>query len=229
MSIGTLVFSRFDSGRLPGKALRPVGGIPLLERVLRRAQLLPWPVYLATTVKESDDALVALADRLGVPSYRGSEDRVLERAVLAAEGFGLDTFARLCGDRPLFPVDTLMQAAVAMQPGSASSAALAPDLVTDNLEGGAVRGLMTEVVRTGTLRRVLEHGVSAEQQEHVTLYFYDHPDEFEIVGLDAPGTDYACPGFAVDTESDLANLNRIVAESPAIDLSVSEADWIYRS
>jgi len=47
--MGTMVFSRHDSSRLPGKALRPIGGMPLLERVIRRAQLLPWPVYLATT------------------------------------------------------------------------------------------------------------------------------------------------------------------------------------
>lgn len=228
-SQGIVVFSRYESSRLPGKALRRVGGIPLLERVIRRAQLLPWPVYLATTAKSADDALVAVAEGLGVPSFRGSEERVLERAVLAAEAFGLDTFARLCGDRPLFPVDSLRRALVAIRQQRRGPRRLAVDLVTDNIEGRAVRGLMTEVVRTSSLRRVLERGVSPEEQEHVTLYCYEHPAEFQIVGLRLPAVRYSCPGFAVDTESDLVNLNRIFAVSPAIDLSVLEADRIFRS
>lgn len=113
-SIGIVVFARHDSHRLPGKALRAIGGIPLLERVVRRAQLLPWPVILATTAKASDDSLVELAADLRIPSFRGSEDNVLERAVLAAEEFGLDAFARLCGDRPLFPLDDMRAAMTAM-------------------------------------------------------------------------------------------------------------------
>ena len=228
IAVGILVFARYDSTRLPGKALRPVGGIPLLERVIRRAQLTPWPVYLATTIKSSDDSLVALADRLGVVSFRGSEDRVLERGVLAAEEFGLDAFVRLCGDRPLFPLDTLQSAATAMQ-STVPRAGSVPDLVTNFHTGGSIRGLTTEVIRTATLRRIMNRGVSAEEQEHLTLYFYEHPEEFEILGITGPGGSYECPGFAVDTESDVDNLNRIFAASAAIDLSVHDADRIYRA
>jgi spore coat polysaccharide biosynthesis protein SpsF len=225
-AVGILVFARYDSTRLPGKALRPVGGIPLLERVIRRAQLTPWPVYLATTTKSSDDSLVALAERLGVASFRGSEERVLERGVLAAEEFGLDAFVRLCGDRPLFPLDTLQCAAAAMQ-SAVPDVEPVPDLVTNFYTGGSVRGLTTEVVRTATLRRIMDRGVSAEEQEHLTLYFYEHPEECEILAIDGPDGEYECPGFAVDTESDVDNLNRIFAMSDAIDLSVQEADRMY--
>lgn len=217
-----MVFSRYDSRRLPGKALRSVGGIPLLERVIRRAQLLPWQVYLATTVNSSDDALVDLAGRLGVPAFRGSADRVLERAVLAAESFGLDAFARLCGDRPLFPLDALGTAMTTMRQDW-------PDLVTDNLAGDSVRGLTTEVVRTATLRGILDDGVSEAEQEHMTLHFYGHREQFRITGLEVSQIAYACPGFAVDTESDLDNLNRVFAVSSAVDLTVADADRIFRS
>ncbi len=226
VTIGTLVFSRFGSSRLPGKALLPVGGMPLLERVIRRAQLLPWPVYLATTVKPSDDALSDLAERLGVPVFRGPEDRVLERAVLAAEAFGLEMFARLCGDRPLFPLDSLRQAATL---GAAeSSTAARPDLVTDYVPGRTVRGLTTEVVRSSTLRRIHDRGVTADQQEHLTKFFYDNPGEFEIVRLRPTEAVYACPGFAVDTEADLRDLDRILAGDGSIAMSAVEADHRYR-
>ncbi len=219
---GIVVFARFDSHRVPGKALRDIGGIPLLERVIRRAQLLPWPVYLATTGKESDDSLVDLASSLGVPSFRGSEDDVLERAVLAAEEFGLNAFARLCGDRPLFPIDDMRDALAAMQ----SDAAL--DLATTYSAGRSVTGLTTEVVRTRTLREVLNRGPSPDEREHVTKYLYDHPDEFQV--LRRPHHDpaeYRCPSFAIDTESDLATLDRMLQLSPALDVTAAQVDRSY--
>lgn len=229
MRRGTLVFARSESSRLPDKALRHVGGMPLLERVIRRAQLLPWPVFLATTDREADDRLVALATRLGVDSFRGSADRVLERAVLAAEAFGLEVFARLCGDRPLFPLDDFREAAQVMQGGAASGSLEPPDLVTTFGDGRCPRGLTTEVIRTGTLRRILDRDVTAHQQEHITRYFYDHPADFRIVNLPAPTATFACPGFAVDTESDLAMLDRIFTVCPALDLTPAKADRIHAS
>jgi len=229
MRLGILVFARSGSSRLPDKALRLIGGIPLLERVIRRAQLLPWPTFLATTDHPDDDRLVALARRLGVASFRGSEDRVLERAVLAAEAFGLDAFARLCGDRPLFPLDDLQEAAEVMLRESVSEPQAGPDLVTTYADGRCPRGLMTEIVRTGTLRRVLNHGVSSEQQEHLTLYFYEHREDFRIVNLPSPDSSFVCPGFAVDSQSDLGNLDRICSANPALDLTPAEADRIHTS
>lgn len=217
--VGVMVFARYDSRRVPGKALRAVGGIPLLERVIRRAQLLPWPVRLATTRKESDDVLVELAQRLGVPSFRGSEDDVLERAVLAAEEFGLHAIARLCGDRPLFPLDDMRDAVAAMQ----ADAEL--DLVTTYEAGRSVTGLTTEVVRTRTLRNVLKRGPSAEQREHVTSYLYDNPAEFRVLRLrHHEPAQYRCQSFAVDTEFDLTTLDRMLRLTPALDVSAAGAD-----
>lgn len=227
---GTLVFARYDSQRLPGKALLSVGGMPLLERVIRRARLLPWPVYLATTAKPSDDPLVALAARLGVASFRGSEDRVLERAVLAAEWFGLSAFARVCGDRPLFPLDELREAAAIMGKDSGPGPSVsAPDLVTNRLSGDCTPGLTTEVIRTASLRWILDRGLSALQQEHLTSYLYEHPHDFAIIELPSRVVTYSCPGFAVDTAADLARLDRIFAVTAALDLSAAEADRILAS
>ena len=224
VAVGVLVFARYDSRRLPGKALHRLGGLPLLERVIRRAQSCALPVYLATTQRPSDDALVALADALEVPTFRGSVDRVLDRAVLACDAFGLDTFVRLCGDRPLFPLDDLQRAVDVM----CDSDGERPDLVTTYSPGVTARGLTTELIRTDTLRHVMERGVSADQQEHVTQYFYDNPDEFRIIDLPDPPTGFACPGFAVDTERDLENLARIFGVSDALDITPAQADRFYR-
>lgn len=227
MQIGTLIFSRSESSRLPDKALRDLGGMPLLERVIRRAQLLPWPVVLATTDRQADDRLVAIAAGLGVDSFRGSAERVLERAVLAAEAFGLDAFVRLCGDRPLFPLDDLRDAVEAMQPATEKDPGKAPDLVSTWSESQCPRGLTTEVVRTATLRRILNQGVSADEQEHLTLCFYDRPANYHIVKLPAPVGPFNCPGFALDTMADLERLGKIFSINQQLDLSPEAADLIF--
>lgn len=228
MQFATLVFSRSESSRLPDKALMSLGGMPLLERVIRRAQALPWPVVLATTDREADDRLVDLAARLGVESFRGSQDRVLERAVLAAEAFGLDAFVRLCGDRPLFPLDDLRLAVKTMQEASVASSGNAPDLVSTWNDGRCPRGLTTEVVRTSTLRRILDQSVSSEEQEHLTLSFYRHPRQYRVVCLPAPNGPFICPGFAVDTMADLERLDKIFLINQNVDYSPGLADLIFQ-
>lgn len=227
MRTGVLVFARYGSRRLPGKALRDVGGMPLLERVIRRAQLTSLPVYLATTDNPSDDPLVALAARLGVQSFRGAGDRVLERAVLAAETFELDVFVRLCGDRPLFCLDDMNSAVVVIhEPVIAEGP---PDLVTNYYPGVTARGLTTEVVRTQTLREQLGPGLTPDEQEHVTTRFYDRREDYRVIQMPYTHRHYDCPGFAVDTETDLRILNGVFAVSDALDLSPAQADRIYRA
>jgi spore coat polysaccharide biosynthesis protein SpsF len=229
IKLGTLIFARFESTRLPGKALIELGGLPLLERVIRRAQLLPWPVFLATTDRAADDQLVSLAAQLDVLSFRGSSERVLERAVLAAEAFELDAFIRLCGDRPLFSLDDLEHAASQWRSAFQSDPLCPPDLVSNCLGQTCPRGLTTEIVRTHTLRQILDCGVSHSQQEHLTQYFYENTSQFKIIRIDAPRAAFRCPGFALDTESDLTRLKSIFDACPDIDLSPADADRIFSS
>ena len=66
--LGIIIFARFDSVRLPGKAMLDLGGIPMLARIIRRAQLTGYPVFLATSDEPNDDVLVELAheEQIGV-------------------------------------------------------------------------------------------------------------------------------------------------------------------
>lgn len=228
--VGTLVFARFGSSRLPGKALRTVGGMPLLARVIQRAQCLSWPVYLATTAQADDDALVALAKDLAVPVFRGSVSQVAERAVGAARTFQLDAFIRLCGDRPLFSLADMDLAAKWMTDGlSTADLNRTPDLVTNYLYGDRVRGLTTEVVLTQSLASAVSVGLTDDQQEHVTRVFYDNPGKYRLVSLPTSIQEFSCPGFAVDTEEDLVRMNAIFSANPALDLTAEQADGILRS
>src|SRR3954469_1235054 len=83
-----VVQARMTSTRLPGKVLKDLEGRPLLERELERLGRCSRAeeIVLAVTTNPDDDPLVALADRLGLRWYRGSEHDVLSRYAGAGRG-----------------------------------------------------------------------------------------------------------------------------------------------
>lgn len=76
-----LVQARLRSTRLPGKVLMEVKGVPLLEYEISRLRLAKRidKIVIATTTQTIDNKIAALAERLGVDCFRGSEDDVLDR------------------------------------------------------------------------------------------------------------------------------------------------------
>src|ERR1700719_2752326 len=103
MNIDAIIQARCGSARLPGKVLMDIAGHPMFSRVVertRQARMLT-KVVLATSTEQRDDPLARLAERLGVPCFRGSENDVLSRFVGAAKGFKADLVVRLCADCPL--------------------------------------------------------------------------------------------------------------------------------
>jgi spore coat polysaccharide biosynthesis protein SpsF len=224
--VGIIVFARMNSSRLPHKAMKKMGSFPLVERVLHRAQLTGHQVVLATSDKSDDNILEITAINAGMHCFRGSEDHVLERAVLASEKFGFKAFARLCGDRPLFSIKE-MKFAIAAWVNAES--AEKPDLITNHYPEKCVRGLTTEVINTKTLRLQLENNPDAEQQEHLTAGFYRHPELYHIKSLKPRYAKWSKhPGFAVDTEEDFKVISQFIHKHPDLDyeLEAEEVELI---
>lgn len=213
--LGIIVFSRMKSTRLSGKALMKIQGEALVLRVIKRAQLTGYPVVLATSDMQEDDALESEMAKANIPCFRGSEDNVLERAVLAAEQFGFSAFARLCGDRPLFSVDEMKLALLEWEKADGNNK---PDLITNNYPNKCVRGLTTEVVHTQALRKQLDNQPDAEEKEHLTLGFYRNPVKYHILSLPQRYQHWQNhSGFAVDTEEDYQLIKKFIAQNSALD------------
>src|SRR5581483_9262242 len=91
-----------SSSRLPGKALLPILGQPMLGRQIdriRRARGLD-AIVVATSADATDDPIAALCAAAGVRCVRGSLDDVLDRFHLAIAGSDARTIVRLTGDCP---------------------------------------------------------------------------------------------------------------------------------
>src|ERR1039457_1750763 len=104
MRVGALIPVRLASSRLPGKALLPIGGRPmiahLLDRVFASRFLAARDVIVCTTEDPTDDRLVPVVESAGASVFRGSRDDLIDRFHKAILRFGFDAVIQVDGDDP---------------------------------------------------------------------------------------------------------------------------------
>src|SRR5262245_11161523 len=109
MRVVAIVQARTGSTRLPGKVAAPIAGRPMLAWVLERALAIPGvdAVVLATTNLAQDRSLDPIATSLGVATFAGSEQDVLDRYYEAAVANRAEAVVRVTADCPLLdPVES---------------------------------------------------------------------------------------------------------------------------
>jgi spore coat polysaccharide biosynthesis protein SpsF len=209
---GIIVQARVASTRLPGKALEPVGGRTILEQCLRRLTAGGVArVVLATTTRPEDDALIAIAQRLGVLVHRGSTDDVLGRFSGAALAYDLDPIVRATADNP----------AVDIQGPGRVLGALAASNADYVREEGLPYGAAVEGMTAAALHHAAQHADSADDREHVTTFIRRRTDIYRVLVQQAPAP-LTRPSLrlTVDTYEDLQWVRelffRVGNESPSL-------------
>jgi spore coat polysaccharide biosynthesis protein SpsF len=214
MSRVAVVQARMTSTRLPGKVLMDLEGAPLLERQLARLARCRSldEVVLAVTVNAADDPLVALADRLGLRWFRGSEDDVLARYVGAAREADASEVVRVTSDCPLIDPGEVDRVVDALRADV--------DYAANVVEPRTLpRGLDCEALWRDVLERVGRMATSPAAREHVTWFVHsERPDLFAIARV-AGGVEAPDLRWTVDTPADLALVRRLYA-----DLGLAERD-----
>ena len=199
-----VVQARLSSQRLPGKILRELRGQPsidyLLDALAKTAGLDG--VVLATSTDPSDDATAAHARARGLPCHRGSLTHVAERLLNAAQEQGADALVRLSGDSPLLDPALVDQAVWLFRRHT-------PDVVTNVYPRSFPKGQSVEVLSVAVLRRVVQQMRVAEEREHVTPFFYAHPEEFSIHSFttDPPRAEVQ---LSIDSPEDFARCEEII-------------------
>jgi len=206
MNVVAIVQARMGSSRLPGKVLLSLHGEPMLARVinrLRRAAQVD-SVLVATTTAPGDDPIVEWCHAARCACFRGSEENVLERYVLAARGAKADAIVRVTSDCPLIDpgvVDEVVGHFLAGQPGLDYVCNFYPLRTYP-------RGLDAEVFQRTALERVFRDATDQVSREHVTAYFYHHPEQFHL-GAWKTGEDQSHHRWTVDTPEDFALIEDI--------------------
>ena len=178
MKINAIIQARMNSARLPGKVLLPMCGKPalglLIERV-RRARRTD-EVWVATTRRPADQAIIDICDSLNVPAFRGSEENVLQRVAECSSASGADVMVELTGDNPLIDprlIDDLIK--VFHQESC--------DFATNVLKPFYTLGMVAQVVSNKVLQTMAASTTAPLDQEHPTRYILKRPDRYKIFNL----------------------------------------------
>lgn len=218
MKIVAIIQARMGSTRLPGKVLMDLGGKTVLARVvsrLRRAGRVN-EIVIATTDSVADDAIVRECHRLKVEYFRGSENDVLDRYYRASRACAAGAVVRLTSDCPVIDPQLVDETTRVFQQRGG-------DYCSNVFPRTYPRGLDTEVFTVAALEQAWRDAHDPYEREHVTPYFYRHPELFRLVSQQGQ-IDYSRYRWTLDTAADLELLRAIYSRFDNIDVfSWSEA------
>lgn len=224
--------ARMGASRLPGKPLKMVLGRPLLSYQLERLRhaKLADKIVVATTTERQDDQIAAFCADHHILCFRGEEQDVLDRYYQAAKTFEADEVVRITGDCPLIDpmlVDQVIQEHLTHMPSH--------DYTSNTLERTYPRGLDVEIFSFDILKQAAKEARLPEEREHVTLYFYTHPERFSL-GSVKQSVDDSHHRWTVDTVEDLELISNILSAlypenrdfqtKDILELLEQHADWM---
>jgi len=197
LKIVAIIQARMGSSRLPGKVLMDIGGETVLGRVVKRARRsrLTHATVVATTELTGDDAIVKECQRLGVSCFRGMEENVLDRYYQAALQHSARLIVRLTADNPVVDPDLIDETVMTMLKSDA-------DYANNRSPRIYPQGLDAEVFTIAALERAHQEARLPYDLEHVTPYFYGHPELFRCVGVKR-SFDFSHHRWTLDTPADL--------------------------
>ncbi len=167
----------------------------------------PGSLIVATSEEETDRPVALLCEQKGVECYRGNLNNVASRYYEIISDVKYDAFVRICGDSPLLDyrlidigVDVFLRRNW-------------PDMVTNVMPRSFPKGQSVEVINARSYAKVYSAFKEKDELEHVTQYFYEHKEEFEVVNFKAQ-KDYSKFQLSVDEKEDFARFLRIVESLP---------------
>jgi len=169
--IGVIILSRYNSARLPGKALIKIAGKEVLGYVYERllCVMAPEDIVVATSEEKDDQAIVDYCAARKMNYFRGPKDNVAQRFLLCGQKFHFDYLIRICGDNILLDHALFARMVKIALEGQY-------DLVSNAKNRTFPRGISVEIVKRSFYEQAIKQMTAKEDQEHVTSYLYRHED-----------------------------------------------------
>ena len=168
----TLIFlqARLGSTRLPGKVLFPLEGksvIAVMVERLKRVRSADGTI-LVTGPAARNKALIAEAQKLGIPYFSGSEENLLDRYYKAIEKFKPDAIIRVTADCPLIDPSLIEDGLAMFKRGKY-------DLLTNARTHSFPHGLDYEIFSVTALRQLWRKRRSEFTSERVFQKTFINP------------------------------------------------------
>lgn len=206
--VGVVILSRFNSSRLPGKALMPILGKPTLLYIIERLSEVfsPDEIILATSQEKSDDPIATFASEYGINCFRGSLENVAQRFYEAGKTQKWDYLIRINGDNIFVDIPLLKKVKSLSELGKS-------DFISNVKDRTFPKGMSVESVRFLFYESLLPVIYTSDYyKEHVTIYLYEkqQPNFHFIYNTELP--EAAGIQMALDTKEDFERTEYLLSQ-----------------
>ena len=198
--------ARYGSTRFPGKVLKTIGEKTLLEIHLERLKRSRRAegVLVATTREPEAESILEVASRCGVSGVRGSLEDVLNRYWQAAGTVRPDAVVRVTSDCPLVDAAVVDAMISRFEEGDL-------DYLANTQPPTFPDGVDVEIFSFAALERAWKEASHPKDREHVTRYFYTHPELFRT-GNHVNRSDRSSVRLTVDYEEDFQVISSLIGK-----------------
>ena len=175
-----LVQARTSSKRFPRKILHEIQGKPLILHVIEKLKKSNFKneIVVSTSIKKSDNELVALLKKNKIKFYRGNLKNVAERLLKTDLKQKKNYFVRVSGDSPVIDTNILDRMIRIHNRKSYKNY----DIITNVFPKTFPKGMSFEIIKRQIIINNLKF-MSDSDKEHVTQYFYNNSSLFRIKNL----------------------------------------------
>ncbi len=206
-NLAVIIQCRISSSRLPGKALKKLGGKTVFEWTMDSMKKVGAGNYIVVTDEESFPKLQPLAFLHGWKIVKGPLEDVLERFCIAIRKFGCKTVLRATADNPFL----FYEAAQALVDEYFKQNQIQKcDYMTWT---GLPHGSGVEIFDAESLLKAAEETKDPYDHEHVGPALYNHKTRFTSLFYKAPARFYF-PEYrtTIDTPSDYRRAAAVVSK-----------------
>lgn len=178
MNTVAIIQGRVGSTRFPKKIFADLSGKPFIWHVVNRLKFVKKidKIVLATTTNSLDDELMEWAKNEGVDCFRGDENNVLKRFYETAKFYNAKIILRVTADDPFKDPIVIGKVIDLLKINEI-------DFAYNNYPPSFPEGLDTEVFTFKALENAYFNSKDDFEKEHVTQYFYRHPELFSQMNL----------------------------------------------
>lgn len=217
-----MIQARMTSQRCPGKSLKTIDGVPLVQGFHDNIKRQLPEVHIVFLIPDDprDDELATFLEGKGIDFLRGSSNDVLARYAYATEELNLtsdtDLICRLTGDCLFFDGNAFRQMLKAIDRDGLN-------YISNRLAPTFPDGLDIEIFRALDLLKINILVESDFDREHVTPFFYRENSDFSLGNFISP-VDLSSVRLTFDYPTDFSNIESflLVNETRYFDLDVSE-------
>ena len=196
---------RLSSSRLPGKALKILGGKTVLDWTLAALKKVKVDDYYVATDEASFDELKPVCERNGFKIFKGSLEDVLDRYCSLIEETHADTVLRATCDNPFIFYEAASSLVDEFEKRSAYENF---DYITYT---GLPHGSGIEIFKSESLLKARSLTNLPYDHEHVGPSIYNHPESFKSLFIPAPAQwNYPSLRTTIDTYSDYCRAQSVV-------------------